>query len=302
MFDYIQYFHKKERFTYPNWELIQEAFPTNLSEQEEDKCWNLILTDWANILSRELGENYKIHDTKNFKIITNQNNDFIENYSQFLEHCLTLILSKLKHIAYKYENEPLLVLIIENNDDYYNYISNFYGEGEFGLSGGLFYKKGMGHFIFPHVDQFSSEMVSAHELTHALLNHLDLPIWLDEGIATNMEDSITTANPVDTSKEIREKHALFWNEERIQEFWSGQCFSRSDEGQELSYNLAQFLVKHLARSYNAFANFCNSAQYEDGGEKAMQECFGVPLADLITPLLGDGNWAPQPERWDRELT
>ncbi len=297
-FDYLSHFKKHNNFTYPDWTTIEDTLPKNLAPDEEDILWNAIFDSWSNSLKVDLGEKYHIYDSKNFKIISNRNIEYLSQYSAFLERCLSTILSKLAHISYKYENEPLLILIIEDRDDYYRYISHFYPDGEFGLSGGLFYRKGIGHFIFPHVDTFSAELVSAHELTHALVSHLDIPLWLNEGIATNMEDSITMSNPLDTSREIRTKHAKFWNEKRIQEFWSGESFSRTDDGQELSYNLAQLIVAQLAKSYNAFANFCNEADYKDAGEKAMIDNFGISLADLIVPLLGEKNWKPKPEDWE----
>ena len=77
-------------------------------------------------------------------------------------------------------------------------------------------------------------------MTHGALAHLELPLWLDEGIAVTTEHQISVSNrhPRDAVERIG-RHLEFWNAERIQEFWTGKSFSRTDDGDELSYDLAR---------------------------------------------------------------
>ena len=73
-------------------------------------------------------------------------------------------------------------------------------------------------------------------MTHLALAHLSLPKWLDEGIAVNLERRLTgLRDSLYTPKELHEKHLEFWNEQSIQEFWSGTSFQRTDAGNLLSY-------------------------------------------------------------------
>ena len=79
------------------------------------------------------------------------------------------------------------------------------------------------------------EPVIAHEMTHAALAHLKLPKWLDEGIAVNTEHRISTVTVHrEHAMELIAKHRDFWNPEKMQEFWTGESFLRTDDGNALS--------------------------------------------------------------------
>jgi hypothetical protein len=142
-----------------------------------------------------------------------------------------------------------------------------------------------------------NEMVVAHELTHACLAHLPLPSWLNEGITVIMEDEITHTHAVIVDSETMARHRRFWGPEEIQQFWSGESFHRPDEGNELSYSLAQLVVGAISHDYDVFKEFVSSADYKDGGEAAAQEVFGGSLGGLMEQFLGSGAWTPTPEKW-----
>lgn len=74
-------------------------------------------------------------------------------------------------------------------------------------------------------------------------------------------------------------------------------FMRPDDGQPLSYELAQVLVSLAARDYEALRRFCTEARREDGGDAAAGECPGHTLGELAAAVLGPGDWAPRPQAW-----
>ena len=55
-----------------------------------------------------------------------------------------------------------------------------------------------------------------------------------------------------TPQEVRDKFAHFWNEETIQEFWSGKSWRRPDEGNSLSYELATTFIGLAAANWQQF--------------------------------------------------
>lgn len=170
----------------------------------------------------------------------------------------------------------------------------FYPEdSKVGLSGGVYLNDGYGHFVFPAQDITFSESVAAHELTHACLFHLPIPLWLNEGLAMSMEDVVLNRNHFQMDRAIIAKHQTYWNEENIQTFWDGSSFANTDAGQALSYHLGQLLVRNISEDYAQFARFCKVAHVSDGGEKALLETFDISLGDLIEGLLGDGDWKPK---------
>ncbi len=93
------------------------------------------------------------------------------------------------------------------------------------------------------------------------------------------------------------RHKSFWGVDEIQEFFSGKSFHRADEGQELSYHLAQFFVHSLSDDYETFVNFVKKASYTDGGKSAAYEIYEDGLGELINQLFGEGDWSSNPEHW-----
>ena len=83
------------------------------------------------------------------------------------------------------------------------------------------------------------------------------------------------------------------DEKKIQEFWTGRSFNRPDEGQDLSYHLAQFLVQSLARNFQSFKQFVLQAHFEDSGESAARAVYNNTLGYLIEGVLGEGEWSPK---------
>jgi hypothetical protein len=206
----------------------------------------------------------------------------------------------LDRIAKEPRSGKLCVLIFEDQEQYYQYVSNYYpDEGEFSLSSGMFLQHGYGHFIFVQDYMSNIEPTIAHELTHCLLQHLRLPAWLNEGIAVKTEYRLCppVGRPLYTPEEMRQKHLAYWNENTIQEFWSGKSWRRAGESNTLSYDLAVHFVSLGSRDFAAFAAFANAADLTDSGDAAARAHLGYPLAQLAAAVLGEGLWEPDPAKW-----
>ena len=180
-------------------------------------------------------------------------------------------------------------------DSYYDYVTDFYpDEGEFALSGGMFLDVGYGHFTVCPAYGDDYERVIAHELNHALLRHLPLPLWLNEGVTQVMEDVVQDSSYFMVDHEIRRRHRAYWNAETIDMFWSGDSFFSPDDGQELSYHLSQVLFRNLMSDYPmAVSEILNNATFVDAGNAAFVGSCSIPLADRVAQFLGNGPWAPR---------
>lgn len=293
-----KYFEDKDNFPRPIWDDIYTHADTNkVADQHE--LWCEIARIWMRKVISKLSGNYDIHESDHFILVTSESDRYVSLLQNFLERTLKKILSTLSGIASDDDFGKYVVIIFNDIDDYYSYLSYYYPEdGVFGLSSGVYLNKGYGHFAFPHQDVTYAESIAAHEMTHALLAHLPIPAWLNEGMAVIIEDMITGSSPLKMDNELFERHKSFWGEKEIQEFWSGDAFHRPDEGQELSYNLAQFAVNSLSQDYESFMQFSNKASFKDGGETAAIEVYGGSLGNLINQFFGDGDWSPNPEKWN----
>lgn len=296
-----KYFHEADNFPRPNWENIYEYVESHLKNVEQNELWCEIANTWMLKLKSKLPDGYQIHESDNYILVTSESDRYVTLLQGFLESTLKKILSTLKGIASDDGFGKYVVIVFNDIDDYYSYMSYYYPEdGVFGLSSGVYLNNGYGHFVFPHQDVTYAESITAHEMTHSLLSHLPIPLWLNEGMAVAIEDMITGSAPLRMDNELFARHKSFWGEKEIQEFWSGDAFHRPDEGQELSYHLAQLAVKSLSHDYEAFVRFANKANGDDGGESAANEIFGGGLGGLIAQFFGDGDWEPKPQEWNKE--
>ncbi len=250
-----------------------------------------------------LGSNYYQQESDNFLIISSEEEKQSKLLLSFMERARKKILHQLNDIANDEGYGKHIIINFHDLDEYYRYVSFFYPEsGEFGLSSGMYLNRGYGHFVLAEKDLGYAETITSHELTHALLSHLPIPLWLNEGLAVSMENILTSSTPLRMDDEMYNKHIQFWNEQTIQEFWSGKAFGRPDQGMELSYHLAQFAVHYLSQDYEIFKQFTNKAHYEDAGEAAAQKNYGGSLASLITQYFGEGDWTPDPNRWEKNTS
>jgi len=98
--------------------------------------------------------------------------------------------------------------------------------------------------------------------------HLELPLWLEEGIAVSTERQVAITGRDDSDAvATRGNHRAFRNAERFQEFWSGQSFDGTDMARALSRDLARTIVERL-RKEPSFVEFVTNASRDDGGAAA----------------------------------
>jgi len=287
----------EDGFPRPDWSAIAELIHAG-SESTWQAGWEEWSKRWLDSILDQLAGSYRIKESENFLVLSAQEDRFVQLLSKFLERALRRILVRLDGIANDEGYGKHIVLMFDEQEPYYQYKSYFYpDEGEFILSSGTFLNAGYGHFAFPFMEMFEAEATSAHELTHACLKHLPIPLWLNEGFAVTMEDEMCSSAPLRMDNERFAEHASFWNGETIQEFWSGESFNRTDQGSDLSYELARYCLRALSHEYDVFAAFANAATFEDAGESAAVESYGGSLGGVISQFFGEGDWSPNPEAW-----
>ncbi len=283
-------------FPRPDWQSIAamiEARP----EHHWQADWEGWVSTWLKLLSQSLQEGYRVLETENFFLLTAQHSRYANLLTEFLERALNQVLTTLKGVASDAGYGKHVVLLFDEHDAYYRYKSYFYpDEGDFILSAGSYLHTDYGHFAFPFMDMDEAEATAAHELTHACLAHLPLPLWLNEGLAVTMEGAICNYRPHDRHERLPE-HMAYWNLATMQDFWSGDAFGRPDEGSSLSYELASWCVQALVRDYEAFVGFANGASFEDAGAAAALNHYGFDLGLLMEQFLGTGEWSPRPAAW-----
>jgi hypothetical protein len=186
-----------------------------------------------------------------------------------------------------------VILDFGTEENYYDYVSYFYiPESPLVASSGIFLSKGYQHIALPPLERMQDTLI--HELTHNRLAHLTLPLWLNEGIAVNMERRIGGSKSGVLDRDLLRKHRRYWTKETIKGFWVGNSF-RDIDGNiiRLSYSLAEILVDLLVQEFPNFMDFVARANRKDAGQSAAIETFAVTLNDVAKTFLGPGDWSPE---------
>jgi len=258
---------------------------------------------WLAHLQVALGEQYRLAQHEYALLLSPLEPRVATATVQFMTKTLSRISKVLDGVAKAPEWGRDILLVFEDEDTYYRYVSRYYPEhGEFAFSGGMHINFGCSHFATFQAELRAIEPVIAHEMTHGCLGHLTIPAWLNEGLAVNTERRLCPlASQQYTPQHLHWMHQQFWNEDTIQEFWSGKSFLRPDEGNLLSYDLARILVEQFSRDWESFKPFVHQAQLEDAGHKAASNLLGVDLGNTVVALFDlpiTSSWAPDPARWD----
>ena len=265
---------------------------------ETAEAINLGRRAWLLHLRDALGSHYWLHESEHALVLSSLEPVSARAMAQYIESTRRRLPSVLPGIASLEPEHRSILVLVEDEDSYYEYVSTYYPEeGEFAFSGGMFIKEGCPHFVAKLTDRLAIEPVIAHEMCHSSVAHLALPLWLDEGIAVNTERRLAGAQPrLQTAQQLHAMHGSFWTAERMQEFWSGDSFMRTDDGNLLSYELARIPVDFMSREWEGFVSFANHASRKDAGNAAATQFLGLDLGASVCAILGkeaDETWAPR---------
>ena len=281
-----------EGYPRPQWPAIG-AIIDSLPAERAHEHWCTAARAWLNATVRHLGSPYALRETANFLVLSPLDARATALVERFVERAWKQIVAQLDGLVSDDGYGKRVLMLFATQDAYYQYSAHFYPDGEHPLSAGVFLNAEYGHIAIPFHDIQETEATIAHELTHNYLRSLPIPLWLNEGLAVTFENEICANRPLRMDADRLEEHHAFWTDETIQEFWSGRSFGRTDEGNELSYELARYCVRALAHDPDPFIEFTRTATFEDGGEAAAVAVFGGSLGGLIEQFFGPGDWSPR---------
>ena len=165
---------------------------STLDEASEPELFAARLTDasrsWLKVLnSSAFHGSLQSGESKNFILQGDVAPDRGKSILAFAEKTLASYEKDLLGIMEFGPASKMPMIVFSEAEDYYRYVSAYFPDGHFGLSSGMFISRGIGHFVFPAEEMWMLESVIAHELLHAVVKHLPLPAWVNEGLASNAE-------------------------------------------------------------------------------------------------------------------
>ncbi|AOW12698.1 hypothetical protein LPB72_16910 [Hydrogenophaga crassostreae] len=296
-------------FPLPDWHTILKWITTIPSEADQAQAWVRCEIAWLQRLQSALGAGYTIRTLDDVALLSSLDDVAARATLSHVSRSRQRVLHTLKGVAALKEWGYDILVVFDDQDSYYRYASNHYpDEGEFAFSSGMYLNAGCGHFIVVKNELLAIEPTIVHELTHACLTHLHIPAWLNEGLAVNTEHrfyprSNGSHRGGHDAQLLHRRHQAFWGAPEIQQFWSGDSFTRTDDGNALSYDLASILTTQFATNWPQFTAFANAADLDDGGAQAAQKHLGLSLGRAVCALLElnyDAVFEPDPKRWQTE--
>lgn len=277
-----------------------------LSDEEKNQHWSNAAASWLDKLGASFSEPLTLRESANFFALSALTARETEVLLDYAERALKRNLATLGNIASDDGLGKHVVIILPNEDDYYQYVSEYMSEydpheGEFAFSSGMFLHHGYEHFVFCKGSMDAMEPTLVHELAHALVAHLPMPAWVNEGLAVNTERRWAPRPPQYQAHELAKKHSRFWNDETMQQFWSGKSYLRPDDGNLLSYDLAQRLIALIGQDHERLTSFVHLSSSQDGGSQAALDVLGTTLGELTEEAIGAHFAEPDSGQWNQEV-
>ena len=186
-----QFFYKSGSVLCTRDESILEKFK-QAPEKSYDYLDTLFKMSWAKHWAQVASKEMKVATSDHFILMSYDEQNRNELLLKYAEKSLDRIYECLDGILLDSYGKTLIFHV--NADDYYALEESFERpESDEGVSsGGMFVRGVVPYMIFHSEPGFNlPDITLVHELTHALLTHNDLPMWLDEALACTMEKTIT---------------------------------------------------------------------------------------------------------------
>jgi hypothetical protein len=305
-FAFAEQLQWSEGLAHADWSAVEEWVASLPDAVVRDDAWAQCERAWLAHLAASLGPQYSLRARDQALLLSSLAPRPAEAVLDFVCRTRQRVGRLLDGIARDDDPGHDIVILLDDEETYYRYVAHHYPEaGEFALSGGMCIHAGCVHFVAVKADLHVLEPIIAHETTHAMVTHLAMPAWLNEGLAVNTERQLCplpaqALRDAASAAQMHERHRRFWGEAEIQQFWSGHSFLRPDEGNALSYDLARILVEQFAAQWGPFRAFVNAASMADGGQAAAREHLGIDLGGAAAALLEcetSAGWGPEPSRW-----
>jgi hypothetical protein len=282
----------------PNWKTVYEFMKPRLTPETWAHGWNQIAEQWLTMLGAAMGPEYRVRRSPRFYTLDACADDVGDSLIGFANKTL----SNLEGI-FADLNRPNLpgqrvIIFFAARRSYYSYVSALHPDGvQHGTSAGMYISGGYRyrHTICAPAKPFELQSTVVHELTHHVLDHLDTPRWLEEGVTKMMQERITGYSFFHLDRELARRHRDHWSRTGLTEFWMGRAH-KDPEGQELSYNLSQVFTRRIASDWpTRFMLFIRDAKRADAGNASAMEHLGVELKSIAESFLGPGDWACRTE-------
>jgi hypothetical protein len=272
---------------YPDWSVIHGWIERHIAPPDRPAADVRAQRQWLHRLARALGPCYRLHECDDFLLVADFDDGAARYWFAGCQRTLARIDGYLADLARDAGRGKYVILAPDSRATMYHYLGHFAIPRPDRIGGICLGDESCVSIVVPQ-DSMGTDRIIDHELTHARLRRMRLPLWLEEGIAERIallghwlrgSDHLTTAR-------LTEEGITFWRQRGTDDFLAGRTFRTDDEAFSHSYTLATLLLQRIAATRSpGFGDFLRHAAPEDAGRAACVEHIGRPLESFIEHLL-----------------
>jgi hypothetical protein len=275
------------RFGLPqvDWRLIGQEFHKAI-EGKPEACAEELFSDlgsqWLDLLHAALGDHYQRFESSSMVLLSAQSHG--EWLASIGQSAILNVQRMLRPIEPSWVH-PIVVIEFESMERFYDYLGGLPGDDNGGSPIGVFISWGHPHIVMGSAPKWELANILAHEIAHAFLYRLPLPLWLDEALAMTIEGR--TMGQLSGDRDIIHNMRNFWRESDLDSFWNGCSFHGTHDEIKHSYDLALALFQNIKSSQpENVSAFVSSADRADAGASAACDHLGISLGEIATQLIG----------------
>lgn len=283
-----------------NWQKFQEWLGAINDPVQKQQAMQAGHRAWLLFMRQAIGPHCFLYESDCAWVLATMEPNVLIASARFIASTKARIQNLLGEMARFPAGTKSILLVFDDDQTYKHYHSIYNPQSDpLHQSSGMFFDiASCPHFVVKRADLLQVEPVITHELVHNALQWLDIPLWLNEGLAVSVERRLhRTYADFSGLGNLEENLQAYWHARNIQEFWAGASFHDHDEVARLSYELAHVLVENMANGQEkSFSRFVCTAQRQDAGALAAHRELALDLGAAVCTLLGyppGQEWAPR---------
>lgn len=258
------------------------------TKEEKQSIYTTMILEWLGLLAEVVGTRSTILESDEMIYFTYFDGDVARDRFVTIKRIRSGIIETFGNIYPKAYTGKNLIVELMNPQFFNRYVAHFYpGEDVAQDPEAVAQIDGCmcndGYLQIALSDQAAEKLqaVVSHELARVFLEHYRLPVWLNEGIATNAE-AVFSQGRLQYQDSIAGEGHWSWDNGSFVEFLNGRLLLKP-EAQYAFYDLAYAIVHNMLKDKFDFPRLFSEFKYFDSMAEAILHINGKDLLSYAPP-------------------
>ncbi len=248
---------------------------------------------FLNHIISALGPPYRITSDAHYHWVTPFSDEQHKKYAMQAAYALERVGQTIPGLVVTPPSQGWPAILFASVDAQLTYDGLFSGEGNHIINGGCWRSWPIGHLAIPVSEWDALDAAFGHELVHAALSNTGVPIWLQEGLATELETGMgNRTSPLNDLFHWRET-LQFWRQHDAQTLWDASAFGDPNSSRH-AYAIAQVIALRLTNKPQQLRRACTiGAEAWKDPDAVLRELIGCDRDAIFHNIIDDkprGGW------------